>query len=114
MSTNPWAIRVPASSANLGAGFDVLGMAVTLHAEVGVGPVPNGARIAEPRHPASVAFRRAGITIRGQVDVREMRALRVVGRDLIVRTASLGFTLTFAARVAASTSWGAACISPSA
>ena len=68
MSTNPWAIRVPASSANLGAGFDVLGMAVTLHADVGVGPVPNGARIAEPRHPASVAFRRSGGT--GELWVR--------------------------------------------
>ncbi len=55
-----WAIRVPASSANLGPGFDVLGMAVTLHADVGCGPAPDGAIIAEPTHPASVAFRRLG------------------------------------------------------
>jgi len=55
-----WAIRVPASSANLGAGFDVLGMALTLHAEVGLGDPPAGARPAEPRHPATVAFARAG------------------------------------------------------
>ncbi|MDW3213425.1 MAG: hypothetical protein R8G01_05465 [Ilumatobacteraceae bacterium] len=60
MTDADWAVRVPASSANLGAGFDVLGMAVTLHAEVGIGPAPDGARPAEPRHPASVAFVRSG------------------------------------------------------
>lgn len=60
MTVEAWAVRVPASSANLGAGFDVLGMALTLHAEIGVGDVPDGARTAEPSHPASVAFGRAG------------------------------------------------------
>ena len=68
MTTEPWAVRVPASSANLGAGFDVLGMALTLHAEVGVGPAPDGARTAEPRHPATVAFARSGGT--GELWVR--------------------------------------------
>ena len=29
-------VRVPASSANLGPGFDALGMALDLHAEVGL------------------------------------------------------------------------------
>ncbi len=57
-----WAIRVPASSANLGAGFDVLGMALTLHAEVGVGAPPDGARAVDEHHPAHVAFRRLGGT----------------------------------------------------
>jgi homoserine kinase len=52
-----WAVRVPASSANLGAGFDVLGMALNLHAEVGCGPVPDGARAVDARHPATAAFR---------------------------------------------------------
>lgn len=64
-------VRVPASSANLGPGFDVLGMAVSMHAllgVVGVDPVPEGARTAEQRHPASVAFSRAGG--RGEVWVR--------------------------------------------
>lgn len=56
-----WAVRVPASSANLGAGFDVLGMALTLHAEVGCGSsAPDGARVADEHHPAAVAFRRLG------------------------------------------------------
>lgn len=55
-----WAVRVPGSSANLGAGFDVLGMAITVHAEVGCGPTPDGARTADERHPATMAFRRAG------------------------------------------------------
>lgn len=55
-----WAIRVPASSANLGPGFDVLGMALTLHAEAGVGEPPTGTRALDPRHPAQVAFERVG------------------------------------------------------
>ncbi len=55
-----WSVRVPASSANLGAGFDVLGMALTLHADVGCGPPPEGALIADEHHPATVAFRRLG------------------------------------------------------
>jgi homoserine kinase len=55
-------IRVPASSANLGPGFDTLGMALSLHAEAGVvdGDIPAGAQLADQYHPASVAFRRAG------------------------------------------------------
>ncbi len=57
-----WAIRVPASSANLGAGFDVLGMALTLHAEVGIGTSPSGARDVDGHHPADIAFRRLGGT----------------------------------------------------
>ena len=45
-SMNPmtgWVVRIPASSANLGAGFDVLGMALGLHAEAGIGDPPGGA-----------------------------------------------------------------------
>jgi homoserine kinase len=53
-------VRTPASSANLGAGFDVLGMALGLHAETGVGPPPPGAAPVDDRHPADVAFRRLG------------------------------------------------------
>jgi len=53
-------VRVPASSANLGPGFDTLGMALSLHAEVGLGGVPEGARAADEHHPAMVAFRRHG------------------------------------------------------
>jgi homoserine kinase len=55
-------IRVPASSANLGPGFDTLGMALSLHAEAGVidGEVPPGGQRIDQFHPAGVAFRRAG------------------------------------------------------
>lgn len=53
-------VRVPASSANLGPGFDTLGMALSLHAEVGLGEAPDGAQSATDRHPAMVAFRRHG------------------------------------------------------
>lgn len=55
-----WAIKVPGSSANLGAGFDVLGMALGVHAEVGCGAPPDGAHDAGERHPATVAFRLLG------------------------------------------------------
>lgn len=55
-----WAIRVPASSANVGAGFDVLALALDLHADVGCGDPPPGAHRADARHPASVAFAAAG------------------------------------------------------
>ncbi len=58
-------VRVPATSANLGAGFDVLGLALGLYAEVGVVGVdtpPDGAHDADDSHPAQVAFVRAGGT----------------------------------------------------
>ena len=42
------------------AGFDVLGMALTLHAEIGPGEPPDGAQVAGETHPATVAFRRLG------------------------------------------------------
>ncbi len=53
-------VRVPASSANIGPGFDALGMALTLHAEVGAGQPPPGLVAADEHHPASVAFRLHG------------------------------------------------------
>lgn len=58
-------VRVPGSSANLGPGFDTLGMAVALHAEAGViedpsAPLPERTQVADDHHPASIAFRRAG------------------------------------------------------
>ncbi len=56
-------VRIPASSANLGPGFDTLGMALTLYAEVGVGDPPSGldgAQRPDDHHPAVVAFQRAG------------------------------------------------------
>lgn len=75
-------VRAPASSANLGPGFDTLGMALSLYAEIGSvdagsvdagdgpagdGPagdraVPEGARLIDERHPATIAHRRAGGT----------------------------------------------------
>ena len=55
-------VRVPASSANLGPGFDTLGMALSMHAEAGVidGDMPPGGQRIDQYHPAGVAFRRAG------------------------------------------------------
>lgn len=57
-----WAVRVPASSANLGPGFDVLGMALTLHADFRVGDHDREGRVVDEHHPASIAFRRLGGT----------------------------------------------------
>jgi len=53
-------VRVPASSANLGPGFDTLGMALSLHAEIGAGDAPQGTHAADDHHPAMVAFRLHG------------------------------------------------------
>ena len=57
------AVRVPASSANLGAGFDVLGMALDLHLDVGIGDAPVGAQSIDRHHPTSQAFAASGATI---------------------------------------------------
>lgn len=57
-----WAVRVPATSANLGAGFDALGLALDLYAEVGVvdRAAPDGAYVADRHHIADIAFRKLG------------------------------------------------------
>ena len=57
-------VRVPASSANLGPGFDALGVALELYAEVGaVDETSDAAALAkrvDEHHPASIAFAAAG------------------------------------------------------
>ena len=58
-------VRVPASSANLGPGFDALAMALTVYSDVIVepvldDPVLDDAQLVDEHHPASVAFRRNG------------------------------------------------------
>ena len=56
--------RVPATSANLGPGFDALGMALSLFADIGLvhdrESLPEGGRVADEHHPATIAFRRLG------------------------------------------------------
>lgn len=56
--------RVPATSANMGPGFDALGVALSLWAEVGLLEagqlLPEGAHAADEHHLATVAFRRLG------------------------------------------------------
>lgn len=60
-------VRVPASSANLGPGFDVFGMALALFAELETtgmesndGSTPIDEHAVSDQHPAMVAFRAAG------------------------------------------------------
>ena len=55
-------VSVPASTANLGAGFDTLGIALSLRFEAGtVDPSqPSNARACDTNHPANVAFRQSG------------------------------------------------------
>ncbi|MGD9702123.1 MAG: homoserine kinase [Acidimicrobiia bacterium] len=66
-------IRVPASSANLGPGFDALAMALGLYAEFGLvdDGIPHGAHRADEHHPAMVAFRLArgegGLWVRSSI-----------------------------------------------
>jgi len=54
------AVSAPASSANLGPGFDVLGLALDRRTTVGSGEPPEGAQRLDGHHPAVVAHRRAG------------------------------------------------------
>jgi homoserine kinase len=53
------AVRVPATSANLGPGFDVLGMALSLCATVALCPIGETEPVSDG-HPAMQAFVRAG------------------------------------------------------
>lgn len=54
-------VSVPASSANLGPGLDVLGLALGLHATAGTGEtMPEGAHRCAEHHPAQLAYRAAG------------------------------------------------------
>ncbi len=57
-------VSVPASTANLGAGFDTLGLALSLRLEAGTVDTqqPADARICDSHHPLAVAFRTAGGT----------------------------------------------------
>jgi homoserine kinase len=54
-------VSVPASSANLGPGFDALGLALSMPFLCRLGPAPDG-RVETEGHPAVVAFRRMGGT----------------------------------------------------
>ena len=66
-------VRVPASSANLGPGFDALGMALSLHLEMGIddgSALPEFANVIDDSHPSLAAFRHAGGT--GDVWVRSV------------------------------------------
>ena len=83
-------VRVPGSSANLGPGFDALGMALDLTADVGLinGSVPADARAADAHHPADVAFRRMGGT--GDIWVRSRLPMgRGLGYSGAVRVGGL-------------------------
>lgn len=53
-------VSAPASSANLGPGFDCLGIALDLPFRLAVSTRPEGFHSAEPSHPVAVAFRDAG------------------------------------------------------
>jgi homoserine kinase len=85
-------IRVPASSANLGPGFDVFGMALGLYADVGVGPAPPDAIALDEHHPAHVAFTALGgagaLWLRSRIPMARglgfSGAVRVAGAALAV------------------------------
>ena len=49
-------VRAPASSANLGSGFDVFGMALDVYADVGSGAPPPGAHALDGTHPAVAPY----------------------------------------------------------
>lgn len=60
ISSRGWFVRAPASSANLGAGFDVLGMALDLYADCGLGEAPADAQQLDDHHPGRIAFAALG------------------------------------------------------
>jgi homoserine kinase len=71
-------VRVPASSANLGPGFDALGMALTVYADVIAEPIEHelelaDAQLLDEHHPATIAFRRGGgegsVSVRSSIPV---------------------------------------------
>jgi homoserine kinase len=77
-------IRVPATSANLGPGFDALGLALTTYLDLTLGGEP----ATEESHLAVRAFRRAGGT--GPVTVRaEVPGGRGLGFSAAARVAGL-------------------------
>ncbi len=53
-------VRAPATTANLGAGFDALGLAVGRSFELGLDAAASDADVAAPEHPAARAFAAAG------------------------------------------------------
>lgn len=53
-------VRTPGSSANLGAGFDVLGMALDVYADCGLGTAPPDAQQLDQHHPGRLAFEALG------------------------------------------------------
>lgn len=94
MGTRP-IVRAPASSANLGPGFDVLGMALDLAADVGTGPPPAGGRRADENHPARVAFEALGGS--GELWVRSNIPMgRGLGFSGAVRVAGAGLAAVLA------------------
>jgi homoserine kinase len=82
-------VRAPASSANLGPGFDVLGMALDVHADVGLGEPPADARAVPPSHPVYAAFSALGG--RGAIWLRtSIPMARGLGFSGAVRVAAAG------------------------
>lgn len=53
-------VRTPATTANLGSGFDVFGLALALHADLGTGEAPDGAQVLDRHHPARAPFEELG------------------------------------------------------
>jgi len=84
--------RVPGSSANIGPGFDSLGVALSVAVEIGVlgteHALPTGAHAADDHHLATIAFRRLG----GEGQLWERSAIpmgRGLGYSASVRLAGL-------------------------
>ena len=104
-------VRVPASTANLGPGFDSLGMALSITAEIGViDDATDGDELAkgvDVHHPASVAFRRMGglgtLWVRSPIPMGRglgySGAMRVGGAAAGIAQAVRGDAGAFAARI---------------
>lgn len=93
-------VKVPASSANIGPGFDVLGMALSLYASLEVDRMSGAESNQDDSHPAMVAYRRAGGrgSLRVQCSIPSGRGLGFSGA---VRVGGLCLGLADAAGVGA-------------
>lgn len=87
MADRSISVTAPGSTANLGPGFDVLGLAVDLRAQVGLGTVPDGAHMLDEFHPGTIAYRRIGGSGRELWSRSRLPMGRGLGYSGAVRTA---------------------------
>lgn len=103
---SPFTVRAPASSANLGPGFDALGVALAVHLELTVGAGPT-----DESHLAVRAFRAAGGTGEARAAARFPggRGLGFSGAARVAGALAAAHQAGATGRTARATAWRTAC-----